>query len=56
VQIRYRANPVSATVVRCSDRLRLMFEDPQRAVTPGQSAVVYERERLLGGGRILLSV
>ena len=56
VQIRYRAKPVSATVVGCGAPLRLMFAEPQRAVTPGQSAVVYERDRLLGGGRILVSV
>lgn len=56
VQIRYRAPPVSATIEACGDLLRLMFEEPQRAVTPGQSAAVYEGERLLGGGRILVSV
>jgi tRNA-uridine 2-sulfurtransferase len=57
VQIRYRAKPVSATIEACGDHsLRLRFEEPQRAVTPGQSAAVYEGERLLGGGRILVSV
>ncbi|GMR12998.1 MAG: tRNA 2-thiouridine(34) synthase MnmA [Gemmatimonadota bacterium] len=56
VQIRYRAPPVSATIEACGESARLMFEEPQRAVTPGQSAAVYEGERLLGGGRILVSV
>ena len=34
------------------DRLELTFEEPQWAVTPGQSAVVYEGETCLGGGVI----
>jgi tRNA-uridine 2-sulfurtransferase len=35
--------------------LRLRFEHPQRAITPGQSCAVFTGERLLGGGRILRS-
>ncbi len=31
----------------------LTFENPQRAVTPGQAAVLYDGERVLGGGTIL---
>jgi tRNA-specific 2-thiouridylase len=33
-------------------RARIVFEEPQRAVTPGQAAVWYEGEVLLGGGWI----
>ena len=32
--------------------LRLRFDQPQRAVTPGQAAVLYDGELLLGGGTI----
>ena len=32
--------------------LRVQFEEPQRACTPGQSAVIYRDSRLVGGGRI----
>ena len=53
VQIRYRAPATPATVVGTGDDLDLVFERPQKAVTPGQSAVVLERERVLGGGRIV---
>jgi tRNA-specific 2-thiouridylase len=35
-----------------ADLLRLELRDPQYAVTPGQSAVVFRGERVLGGGRI----
>jgi tRNA-specific 2-thiouridylase len=31
-------------------RARLVFERPQRALTPGQVAALYDGERLLGGG------
>ena len=34
------------------DRFELVFDDPQFAVAVGQSAVLYDGERLLGGGVI----
>ena len=52
VQIRYRASAVPATVRSTDGRVILAFDEPQRAVTPGQSAVFFEDERVLGGGRI----
>ena len=52
VQIRYRAPAVSATVHSMDGPLTLVFAEPQQAVTPGQSAVFFEGERVLGGGRI----
>ncbi len=52
VQIRYRASAVPATVHSTDGPLTLAFDEPQRAVTPGQSAVFFEGERVLGGGRI----
>jgi tRNA-specific 2-thiouridylase len=47
-QIRYRHRPAPGRLE--GDRLR--FEEPQRAITPGQSAVFYRGERLLGGARL----
>jgi len=54
VQIRYRARAVPATVVeRQIDSLTLALAAPVRAITPGQSGVVYgARDRVLGGGVI----
>ena len=52
VQIRYRTSAVPATVHPTDGRFTLAFDEPQRAVTPGQSAVFFEGERVLGGGRI----
>jgi tRNA-specific 2-thiouridylase len=52
VQPRYRAAAVSATVARGGEVLELAFDEEQRAITPGQSAVIFDGDRVLGGGRI----
>lgn len=53
VKIRYRHEPAVATVEPLGGgRVRVRFEEPQRAITPGQAAVFYLGERLLGGGWI----
>lgn len=51
VQVRYRTPPVRARVESLSP-LRLRLASPVFAVTPGQSAVFYQGERLLGGAVI----
>jgi len=57
VQIRYRSPAVPARVVPLPDRAaRVEFEAPQRAVAPGQSVVLYEGDRVLGGGTITHSI
>ena len=53
VQVRYRATPVRARLLHADEHgFELMFEEPQFAVAPGQSAVLYAGPRLLGGGLI----
>ena len=53
---RYRQADAPCQLVRLADaRCDLMFEDPQWAVTPGQSAVLYDGEICLGGGVIASS-
>ena len=50
---RYRQNDAICTAIASGgDRLELVFEQPQWAVTPGQSAVLYQGEVCLGGGVI----
>jgi tRNA-specific 2-thiouridylase len=53
VQLRYRAPAVKATVIESARRLTLSLAEPQAAVTPGQSAVLFDGDALVGGGRIV---
>jgi len=52
VQHRYHCDPASATVEVDGDRGRVLFDEPQLAVTAGQGAALYDGDRLLGGGWI----
>lgn len=53
VQVRYRSKPVPATVVPLGEgRIKLGFDEPQFGITPGQAAVLYDGEVVLGGGII----
>ncbi|MEG1538206.1 MAG: tRNA 2-thiouridine(34) synthase MnmA, partial [Clostridiales bacterium] len=53
VKIRYKAKPVSATISPLSDGNILMhLKQPESAVTPGQAAVWYGEDQLIGGGII----
>ncbi len=53
VQLRHRAPEVDGVVIEAGGSLTLELAHPVAAVTPGQSAVVFDGERVLGGGRIL---
>ncbi len=53
VQLRSRHRPVSGTVARKGDRCDVAFRTPQKAVAPGQLAVFYRRDRVLGAGTIV---
>ena len=54
VRIRHRHRPVTASVhVGGEDRIRVLFEAPEAAVTPGQAAVLYRGDEVLGGGWIV---
>ena len=53
VKIRYRHDAAPGTVYPLGpDRVRVEFDRAQRAITPGQAAVLYDGDRVLGGGRI----
>jgi tRNA-specific 2-thiouridylase len=53
VRIRYRAELVPGTVTALPGaRARVVFDEPQRAVTPGQAVVFYDGEYVVGGGTI----
>jgi len=52
VKIRYRTPPVKARVVPSGQSARVEFAKPVSGVSPGQSAVFYQGDRVLGGGII----
>ena len=53
VKIRYRHKEEPAIVTPLEDgRIKILFATPQRAITPGQSAVFYDGDVVLGGGFI----
>jgi tRNA-specific 2-thiouridylase len=53
VKIRYRTPAAPATVEPLAGGVaRVEFDDPQRAITPGQAAVFYDGDEVLGGGAI----
>jgi tRNA-uridine 2-sulfurtransferase len=56
VRVRYRHTPAAATITPLegdSDgRVRVNFDEPQRAITPGQTTVFYRDDEVLGGGWI----
>lgn len=60
VQVRYRSEAVAATIVPIfpdsgatpPDRVKIIFDEPQFSITPGQAAVWYGGDGLLGGGII----
>lgn len=52
-RVRYRQKEQPATVLQTGpDELRVVFDQPQRAVTPGQSLVLYDGDTVVGGGKI----
>ncbi len=52
VRIRYRHRGALAHVTPTGDGFEVRFEEPQRAITPGQAAVVYRGDEVIGGGFI----
>lgn len=52
-KVRYRQQDQACEVAIDGDRARVAFDDPQRAVTPGQFVAFYNGVECLGGGRIV---
>ncbi len=52
VKVRYKSPPAPAHVRLADGGLDIEFEHPLRAVTPGQAAVLYDGERVIGGATI----
>ena len=51
---RYSAREFSSTIYPTEDeKIKVVFDEPQRAITPGQSAVFYIDDIVVGGGKII---
>ncbi len=56
VKIRQQHKEACASLYPVSDGIKVIFDEPQMAITPGQSAVFYKEDMVLGGGIIESSV
>ena len=50
---RYSAKSAKAKLRQEDNLIKITFEEPQRALTPGQSAVFYINDIVVGGGKII---
>lgn len=55
-KIRYNAKAEAATIYPDNDKARVVFDTPQRAITPGQAVVFYDKELVVGGGTIIKQI
>ncbi len=51
-KVRYQARPAKAVIEMCGNDIRVEFDEPQRAVTPGQAVVFYNDDEVLGGATV----
>ena len=53
VKTRYSTKSANAKISESQNIIKIIFDEPQRAITPGQSAVFYLDDIVVGGGKIL---
>ena len=53
VKTRYSSKDAKAKIMQEGNLIKVVFDEPQRAITPGQSAVFYNEDIVIGGGKIM---
>ena len=53
VKTRYSSKSAKANIIQEGNNIKIEFDEPQRAITPGQSAVFYIDDIVVGGGKII---
>lgn len=53
IKTRYTANSFSGKIYKKEKKIKVVFDEPQKAITPGQSAVFYDGDIVIGGGKII---
>ena len=53
VKTRYSSKEAKAKIIQDGTNIKVIFDEPQKAITPGQSAVFYVDDIVLGGGKIV---
>ena len=54
VKTRYSSKEAKAKIMQEGQNIKVMFDEPQKAITPGQSAVFYIDDIVVGGGKIII--
>ena len=52
VKTRYSSNAYKANIIQDGTNIKVMFMEPQKAITSGQSAIFYDEDIVIGGGKI----
>lgn len=52
-KVRYSAKPAACLIMNDGDKIKVSFDEPQRAITPGQAVVFYDGDTVVGGATII---
>ena len=52
VKTRYSSKNAKAIITSEGENIKVILQEPQKAITPGQSAVFYKNDIVIGGGKI----
>lgn len=52
VKTRYSSNAYKANIIQDGKNIKVVFKESQKAITSGQSAVFYDEDIVIGGGKI----